>query len=140
MKKTILLLVLVCLVSFGCTFAITAMVKNCNNDSVSDQSSLQNSSSFQDQSSSSSTPDEEQNGEYTPSDTTLTFSDKNANKVITTATFDVSKHTDNAGSNIQPYKLFDSGMCLQRDAINRIWGTALNTKYIAVELEGKVYY
>ena len=80
------------------------------------------------------------NGEYTPADTILSFSDNNADKVITEATFDVSKYTGNAGFGIQPYQLFKSGMCLQRDAINRIWGVAFETKYIAAEFNGKVYY
>ena len=78
--------------------------------------------------------------EYVPSNTSLSFSDENANKVITEPTFDIEKYKGNAASNIKPYEIFASGMCLQRDAINRIWGTSTNTNYIAAEFKGKVYY
>ena len=82
----------------------------------------------------------EPNEEYVPSNSTLTFSDKNANKVITEATFDVTQYTLNAGAKIQPYGMFSNGMCLQRDAVNRIWGKASDTNYIAIMLKGNIYY
>lgn len=78
---------------------------------------------------------------YVPTDSILSFSDKNADKVITESTFDVSQYTNEAGYNkIKPYQIFGNGMCLQRDAINRLWGKASSTKFIAAELNGKVYY
>ena len=77
---------------------------------------------------------------YVPTDSILSFSDKNAGKVITEPTFDISKHTNDAGTNIKPYQIFGNGMCLQRDAVNRLWGKASSTKFIAAELNGKVYY
>lgn len=77
---------------------------------------------------------------YAPSGSTLTFSNKNESKVITTPTFDTSLYTNNAGTNIKPYEIFQTGMCLQRDAVNRIWGKATNTNYIAAQIRGKVYY
>ena len=78
--------------------------------------------------------------EYVPSNTTLKFSDENKDKVITKPTFDVNNYKNNAGSNIKPYQLFASGMCIQRDAINRIWGKATNTNNIAIEFKGNLYY
>lgn len=77
---------------------------------------------------------------YVETDTTVKFSDKNANKVITESTVDVSQYKNSAGTDIKPYGLFSDGMCLQRDAINRIWGKASSTSFIAAELNGKVYY
>ena len=78
--------------------------------------------------------------EYVPTDTSVTFSDENSDKVITEATFDISKYTGEAGYYIKPYQLFSSGMCLQRDAVNRLWGKCSKTKFIAAELNGEVYY
>ena len=77
---------------------------------------------------------------YVPTESILSFSDENEDKVITEPTFDVNAYTNPAGTNIKPYELFGSGMCLQRDAINRIWGTCENANYIAAEIRGKIYY
>ena len=82
----------------------------------------------------------DENEVYTRTDTTVTFSDENESKVITEPTFDITQYTNNAAHSIHPYLLFQSGMCLQRDAIIRIWGTAVNTNYIAAQFKGKVYY
>ena len=83
------------------------------------------------------TPGEEP---YSPTDTILSFSDDNENKIITESTYDISQYTKNAKNDIKPYQLFGDGMCLQRDAINRIWGKATKTAFIAAEFNGKVYY
>ena len=77
---------------------------------------------------------------YVETNTSVKFSDENASKVITESTVDVSQYKNSAGSDIKPYGLFSDGMCLQRDAINRIWGKASKTSFIAAELNGKVYY
>ena len=77
---------------------------------------------------------------YVPTDTILSFSDENESKIITESTYDVSQYTKNAKNDIKPYQLFGNGMCLQRDAINRIWGKATKTAFIAAEFNGKVYY
>ena len=77
---------------------------------------------------------------YKPADCIVTFSDENADKVNTNPTFDISNYTKSAGFNIQPYQLFKSGMCLQRDAINHIWGVAYKTKYVAAEINDEIYY
>ena len=82
----------------------------------------------------------ENKNEYSPTDTILSFSDKNLDKVITEPTFDISQYKDNAIDSIKPYQIFGNGMCLQRDAVNRIWGKASKTKNIAIELNGDVYY
>ena len=84
--------------------------------------------------------EKEEEDKYVPADTTVSFSDKNADKVVTEPTFDVTQYTNDASTDIKAYQLFGNGMCLQRDAINRIWGKASKTKYIAAELNGKVYY
>ena len=77
---------------------------------------------------------------YIPTDTTLSFSSENEDKVILEPTIDVRLYTQDAGTDIKPYQLFSDGMCLQRDAVNRIWGKASKTKGIAAEINGKVYY
>ena len=81
-----------------------------------------------------------ENEKYVPTDTTLLFSDENADKVITEPTFDITQYTNEAGYNIKPYQIFSDGMCLQRDAVNRLWGKAAKTNFIAAEINGKVYY
>jgi sialate O-acetylesterase len=87
-------------------------------------------------------PDEpvKEEEKYVPTDTILSFSDENAGKVITESTYDISQYTNNAGTDIKPYQLFSDGMCLQRDAVNRIWGKASKTSFIAAQINGKVYY
>ena len=77
---------------------------------------------------------------YVPTESLLTFSDENKDKIITEPTFDITKYNGDAGSNTKPYQIFGNGMCLQRDAINRIWGKAASTKHIAAEINGQVYY
>ena len=77
---------------------------------------------------------------YVPSNTILSFSDENQSKVITEPTFNINDYTKNAGTNIKPYQFFGDGMCLQRDAVNRLWGKVAGSKNIAVELNGVVYY
>ena len=78
--------------------------------------------------------------EYTPSEAKYPFSDADLTKVNMNATFDVTQHTKDAGAAIQPYQLFADGMCLQRDAVNHIWGYAFDTNHIAIKLNEKVYY
>ena len=77
---------------------------------------------------------------YTPSEAKYPFSDADLTKVNMNATFDVTQHTKDAGAAIQPYQLFADGMCLQRDAVNHIWGYAFDTNHIAIKLNEKVYY
>ena len=77
---------------------------------------------------------------YTPSECTLSFSDEDSDKVITEATFDINQYTKDAGYNMKIHNLFTSGMCLQRDAINRIYGKVSGSDNIAIEIDGKVYY
>ena len=67
------------------------------------------------------TPGENEQNTYVPSESTLFFSDEHENKIITEATFDISQYTETVSDDIKPYQIFQSGMCLQRDAINRIW-------------------
>ena len=139
MKKLIILLLLVCL-----TFVA------CKNDEES-QSSSEYSSIEQVQPDSSTNEDssnsEEPGGNENPdsSYTSLSFSNKNASKVNTTATFDINQYKESAGTKIVPFQIFGEGMCLQRDAINRIWGSVYNNgtvvaHNIAIEFNGGIYY
>ena len=78
---------------------------------------------------------------YVPTDTTISFKDDNADKVnYKNPTFNVDKYTESGKGNIKLYQLFGDGMCLQRDAINRIWGKVSGSKNIAIEFDGVVYY
>lgn len=64
-------------------------------------------------------------------------------KVSVTPTFDVTDSVLDAENIIVPYQLFGDGMCLQRDAVNKIWGTIENlegNEHIAAEFRGKTYY
>lgn len=144
MKKSILLIVLVFFVVFGSTLLITTGVKSCKEGQESSQSSSSSEQSSIEQSSpdSSSSSEDQTGGSENPDSlsTSLTFSDENASKVITQPTFDISQYTQSAGGGIMEYKLFGNGMCLQRDAINRIWGNIYNASKIAIELNGNVYY
>ena len=79
-------------------------------------------------------------GDYVPSESIYQFSDENLDKVSLNKTFEVDECLDNAKSLIKPNGMFQSGMCLQRDAVNCIFGTALFTDYIAVSIKDKVYY
>ena len=140
MKKRVFIIILTCIV-----FAMGSVVgffvaKSCGKDSLGNQSGASQSSGEINGGDSSSGQEDSDNGETNADYTTLSFSDKNANKVITEPTFDISKYTANASSAIMEYKLFGSGMCLQRDAINRIWGNIYNATKIAVEFNGGVYY
>lgn len=77
---------------------------------------------------------------YTPSESKYTFSTENLDKVNVKPTFDISQYTNNAGAAIQPYQIFTDGMCLQRDAVNHLWGVAYDSKNIAIKINDKVYY
>ena len=138
MKKRILIIVLACVLVIGGSIAGCLAAKNCGTNSSSAQGSSQSSSEVSSQSSSSSNQPNE--GGEDVDYTSLTFSNKNADKIITEPTFDISKHTANASASIMEHKVFGNGMCLQRDAINRIWGNIYNATKIAVELNGSVYY
>lgn len=116
MKKIILLFML-CLVLVGCT---NSDVPDNNNDD--------------------SGKPEYKDEPYLPTDALVSFSDENEDKVINEPTFDISQYTGNGSMDIEVNKLFSDGMCLQRDAINRIYGKAGMTKNIAVEINGKAYY
>ena len=83
---------------------------------------------------------EDEMDEYVPTNTPLSFSNDDADKVNTTPTFDITQHTNMTTANVLPYGMFSSGMCLQSDAINRIWGTSTDVNYIAAQIGGNVYY
>ena len=134
MKKTIIAIVCVLMVAcLGFVIFITVQDKG---QSSSAESTVGNQSSIENQEPEYS--GEEEN--YVASDTVLSFSTDDKDKIILEPNFDVSLYTQSAGTAIAPYQFFASGMCLQRDAINRIWGDAKNAEHIAVEIKGNVYY
>ena len=64
-------------------------------------------------------------------------------KVSLKPTFDISDSVYDAENIIVPYQLFGDGMCLQRDAVNKIWGTIENlegNEHIAATFRGRTYY
>lgn len=128
MKKILLLFLLVSFILAGC--------KKDSSPEVPTDSDV--SSVATDDTGSEDNPTDEK--ETITSNATVSFSDKNADKVITEPTFDIGQYTNNANGDIKPYQIFGNGMCLQRDAINRIWGKASKTKNIAIEFNGDVYY
>ena len=121
MKKIVVLLLLLCFTLMSCNKSEEQTVKDEPSDVVME-------------------PTPNVIGPYAPSNTNLSFSNKNLNKVITEPTFDITQSTKDVGEYIMPYAYFSDGMCLQRDAVNRIWGKASKTKNIAIEIGGQVYY
>ncbi len=78
--------------------------------------------------------------DYQKSECSLSFDDANAVFVTTEATFDISECVSEAQEEaLSVYQTFGSGMCLQRDAVNRIYGTTKGS-CIAVRFDGRVYY
>jgi len=141
MKKSVVIISAVCL-ALVITGAIVLGI-NCSKNNGNNSSEY---SSVEQGLSSSSTPDHSGNpdqgdpGQGFIPNGDLAFSNENASKVNTTATFDISKYTQTAGANLRPYPLFGSGMCIQRDAVNRIWGDALKAEHVAVQINDNVYY
>ncbi len=81
--------------------------------------------------------------DYEKSCSVTKFPADNLSKVNVTPTFDVSYSVYNAEDIIVPYQLFGNGMCLQRDAVNKIWGTIENlegNKHIAANFRGRTYF
>ena len=90
-------------------------------------------------------PDEEPDvlDGYEKSCATTEFPSDNLSKVNLKPTFDVSDCTYDAEDIIVPYQLFGDGMCLQRDAVNKIWGTIENlegNEHIAAKFRDRIYY
>lgn len=80
---------------------------------------------------------------YEKSNSVTEFSDEDMAKVNMRPTFDVTDCTFDASDYIVPYQIFKDGMCLQRDAVNRIWGTIEELKgneHIAASFRGRTYY
>lgn len=79
--------------------------------------------------------------DYVKSEATTEFSAENLKKVSTVPTFEISKYTNSAREILQPYNIFTDGMCLQRDSVIKIFGTApVATKKIAISFRGTTYY
>ena len=71
------------------------------------------------------------------------FPSDDLSKVSLKSTFDISDSVYDAENIIVPYQLFGDGMCLQRDAVNKIWGTIENlegNEHIAATFRGRTYY
>lgn len=87
-------------------------------------------------------PDKGQEEGLELSDSIVRFSDEDASKVTKKATFDVSAYTESAVGTLCPYALFSDGMCLQRECVNRIFGSSDEGKIkkIAVIFRDETYY
>ena len=111
-----------------------------------DSASESISSSVADESNES--PDESDNlpdvlDGYEKSCAVTEFPSDDLSKVSLKPTFDISDCVYDAENIIVPYQLFGDGMCLQRDAVNKIWGTIENlegNKHIAATFRGRTYY
>ena len=70
------------------------------------------------------------------------FSDEDAAKVVTEATFSTGDYTADAKGKILPYDLFSDGMCLQRECVNRVFGKidGANVQNVAILFNGKEYF
>ena len=146
MKKTIFGILAV-LLAF--TLMLSACVQNSGNSGSTGNNSSSSSSSSTSSSSSSSGEDKPEPAEpdildgYEKSCAITEFPTEDLSKVSLKPTFDVSDCVFDADDIIVPYQLFGDGMCLQRDAVNKIWGTIENlegNKHIAAEFRGRVYY
>ena len=146
MKKTIFGILAV-LLAF--TLMLSACVQNSGNSGSTGNNSSSSSSSSTSSSSSSSGEDKPEPDEpdildgYEKSCAITEFPTEDLSKVSLKPTFDVSDCVFDADDIIVPYQLFGDGMCLQRDAVNKIWGTIENlegNKHIAAEFRGRVYY
>ena len=146
MKKTIFGILAV-LLAF--TLMLSACVQNSGNSGSTGNNSSSSSSSSTSSSSSSSGEDQPEPDEpdildgYEKSCAITEFPTEDLSKVSLKPTFDVSDCVFDAEDIIVPYQLFGDGMCLQRDAVNKIWGTIENlegNKHIAAEFRGRVYY
>lgn len=79
--------------------------------------------------------------DYIKSESTVSFSDEALSKVNTEPTFEVGRYTNTAEGVLLPYYIFSDGMCLQRDSVIKIFGTApAAMKKVAVSFREKVYY
>ena len=79
-------------------------------------------------------------GDYVPSESKYQFSDELLKEVNMKKTFEIDDYQDYAKNYIKPNGMFKNGMCLQRDAVNSIYGYAENTDNVAVSFKDKVYY
>ena len=79
---------------------------------------------------------------YEKSDSVTEFSTDNLDKVSLKETFDAAGVTADGKDVLIPFGMFGSGMCLQRDAVNRVWGTfnGNGNTHIAAEFRGKTYF
>lgn len=81
--------------------------------------------------------------DYEKSSAVTQFPSEDLAKVNVKPTFDISDCVYDAEGIIVPYQLFGDGMILQRDAVNKIWGTIENlegNKHIAATFRGRTYY
>lgn len=146
MKKAIPVILAV-LLSFA--LMLSACVQNSGNSGSSGNNSSSSSSGSSSSGNSSSEGEQPEPDEpdildgYEKSCAVTEFSSENLSKVNLKPTFDVSDCVFDAEDIIVPYQLFGDGMCLQRDAVNKIWGTIENlegNKHIAAEFRGRIYY
>jgi sialate O-acetylesterase len=78
--------------------------------------------------------------DYIPSEHKYQFSTEKLREVSMKKTFNIDDYQDDARLYIKPHSYFKNGMCLQRDAVNCIFGYAKDTDKVAVSINGNVYY
>lgn len=77
---------------------------------------------------------------YVPSSSLVSIPTTNLEKVNVKSTFDISSHTNDGTDKVYPYSVFGNGVCIQRDAVNHIWGWADGAANIAISFRDRVYY
>ena len=78
--------------------------------------------------------------DYVPSESIYEFPDDMLKEVSMKKTFNIDDYIDDAKYYIKPHGMFKNGMCIQRDAVNCIFGYAENTNNVAVKFKNEVYY
>ena len=122
-------------------FAILVASCDMNEEGGQSVSSTESSSSFDSKGSDIEILDPLEG--YTKSNSVTDFPDSDMAKVNMKPTFDIADATFDASDMIVPYQLFKDGVCLQRDAVNRLWGTIEHlsgNEHIAASFHGKTYY
>lgn len=69
-----------------------------------------------------------------------TVDNYNIEKVEINPTFQINKNVEESKSGVCPFTFFTDGMVLQRNSVNKVFGTANYDGGVAVEINGETYY